>query len=76
MLQGPNFEINRFVTKSVYFFEFATMHNQTNMQRPAYCMLGHSPVHYRDQYMVMKDRNASPNFSVFATLFPLVFTED
>ena len=52
------------------------MHDQINMQRPAYCMLGHLSVHYRDQYVVMKDGNASPNFSVFGTLFPLVFKED
>jgi len=52
------------------------MHKQTNMQRPAYFILGHLPVHYRDQYMVMKGGNASSNFSVFDTLFSLVVTED
>jgi len=53
------------------------MHDQTNMQRPAYFMRGHLPVHYRDQYVVvMKDGNISRNFSVLNTLFPLVFKED
>jgi hypothetical protein len=76
MLQEPNFEINRYVTKSMYFSKFFTMHNQTNIQRPAYCMLGHLPVHCRGQYVVVKDGNASSSFSVFDTLFSLVITED
>ena len=65
MLQRPNIAINRYVTKSIYFSEFSTMQDQTNMQRPAYCVLGHSPLRFRDQYVVTKDGNASTSFSFF-----------
>ena len=76
MLQRPNIAINRYVTKSIYFSEFSTMQDQTNMQRPAYCVLGHSPLRLEISMWSRRMVMQVPAFLFLDALFSMIFTED